>query len=258
MPQQMDILDERDALTMPFIGSIILHGCLGALFFLYWFWTNQRPHDTWGEQKSGGQAYAVSVAHSIPIPQREAPPNPVAHDTDSLVPTAPAEKPKEVKPPPMEPPKDAFQIQEKVKPQKQPPQQQKNYTVPAAPNQVYSQTKQAVSNPMFAPPAGGGQIGIGPNSMLGNRFGVYAQLIRDRLLQNWQTNGLRGQSGPAVVDFHIENGRILDAKVVQSSGNPEIDNSALRAVYASDPLTPYPPALAGNNILAEFTFNVNH
>jgi protein TonB len=256
MPQPVDILDERDPLTVPFIGSIVLHGTIAALLFLYWFWTQQKP-DSMGEQKSGGQAYAVSVAHTIPIPQHDAPPNPVAHDTDSLVPTAPAEK--EVKkepPPPMVPPKDAFEIPDRLKPQKT-PQQQKTYTVPAPPNQVYSQSKQAVSNPMYAPPAGGGQIGIGPNSMLGNRYGAYAQLIRDRLLENWQTNGLHSQGSPAVVDFHVQNGKILDAKIVQSSGNPEIDNSALRAVYASDPLTPFPPGLAGNNILAEFTFNIN-
>ena len=64
------------------------------------------------------------------------------------------------------------------------------------------------------------------------------------------------QTQPAIVDFHILNGKIQDAKIVQSSGNPEIDNTALRAVYASDPLTPYPPQLAGNNILAEFLFDI--
>ena len=127
---------------------------------------NQK-RETFGDPNpSGGPAYAVSPVHTIPIPQREAPPNPVAHDTESLVPTAP-EKEKEVEKKLPEPAKDAFQIPDKPKPQKEQPRPQQKYTPPAPPNQVYSQTKQAVSNPMYAAQAGSGQVGIGPNSVLG-------------------------------------------------------------------------------------------
>jgi protein TonB len=257
MHPTIDILDERDPLTLPFIGSLIVHGCVIAVFFMGWFWLKQKP-DALGEPNpSGGPAYAVSPTKTIPIAQREAPPNPVAHDTESLVPTAPAEKEAEKKQP--EPPKDAFQIPDKLKPQKEQPHPQQKYTPPAPQNQVYSRTPQAVSNPMYAAQAGAGQVGIGPNSVLGNRLGWYAQLIRDRLAQNWQTNGLnaRMQSAPAIVNFHIlRDGSIRDPKIVQSSGNPEIDNTALRAVYASNPLSPLPPQVAENDILAEFTFNL--
>jgi TonB family protein len=257
--QHVDILDQRDPMALPFVGSLIVHGCVIAVFFMSWFWL-QRKADTLGEANpGGGPAYAVSPTRSIPIPQHEAPPNPVAHDTDSLVPTAPPEKEKEVEKKLPEPPKDAFQVQEKPKPQKEQPRPQQKYTVPAPPNQVYSRTPQAVSNPMYAAQAGSGKVGIGPNTVLGTRLGWYAQLIRERLAQNWQTNGLnaRMQSAPVVVDFHImRDGTIRDPRVVESSGNPEIDNSALRAVYASNPLTPLPPQVADNDILAEFTFNL--
>ena len=203
MPQQIDILDERDPLTLPFIGSLVVHGCVIAVFFLGWFWLKQAP-DALGEPNpSGGTAYAVSPTKNIPIPQRDAPPNPVAHDTESPVPSAPAEKEAEKKEP--APTKDAFEIPDRLKPKKEQPQQQQKYTQPAPPNQVYSQQRQAVSSPMFGAQAGAGQVGIGPNSLLGTRLGWYAQLIRDRLAQNWQTNGLntRSQSTPAVVSFHI-------------------------------------------------------
>jgi TonB family protein len=112
---------------------------------------------------------------------------------------------------------------------------------------------------MYAAQAGAGQVGIGPNSLLGNRLGWYAQLVRDRLARNWQTNGLSGrtQTAPAVVSFHIlRDGTIRNPQIVQSSGNPEIDNTALRAVYASSPLNPLPPQISENDILAEFTFNL--
>jgi protein TonB len=257
MPHQLDILDERDPMTLPLIGSLIVHGCVVAMFFLGWFWLKQSA-DILGEPKpSGGQAYAVSPTRTIPIPQRDAPPNPVAHDTESPVPSAPAEKPVEKKEP--LPQKDAFQIPDKIKPQKEQPRPQQKYTPPAPPNQVYSDTRQAVSNPMYGAQTGGGQVGIGPNSPLGNRLGWYAQMIRDRLAQNWQTNGLstRSQAAPAVVSFHIlRDGSIRNPQIVQSSGSPEIDNTALRAVYASNPLNPLPPQIAENDILAEFTFNL--
>jgi outer membrane biosynthesis protein TonB len=54
----------------------------------------------------------------------------------------------------------------------------------------------------------------------------------------------------------MRDGSIRDPKVVQTSGNFEIDNTALRAVYASNPLTPLPPQVAENDILAEFTFTL--
>ena len=97
MQQPMDILDERDPLALPFIGSLIVHGCIFAVFFLGWFWLKQKPDSLGEPNPGGGPAYAVAPVHSIPIPQKDAPPNPVAHDTDSLVPTAP-EKEKEAEP----------------------------------------------------------------------------------------------------------------------------------------------------------------
>jgi protein TonB len=257
MPQPIDILDERDPMALPFIGSLLVHGCVVAVLFLGWFWLKEKPNTLGEPNPAGGPAYAVSPTKSIPIPQKEAPPNPVAHDTESLAPTAPAEKEAEKKQP--EPPKDAFQIPDKIKPQQEQPHPQQKYRAPAPPNQVFSETKQAVSNPMYAAQAGAGQVGIGPNSVLGTRLGWYAQLIRERLAQNWQTNGLNAQSqtAPAIVNFHIlRDGSIRDPKIVQSSGNPEIDNTALRAVYASNPLRPLPPQVAENDILAEFTFNL--
>ena len=258
MPQHMDILDERDPLALPFLGSLIVHGCVIAVFFLGWFWLNEKTETLGDPNPAGGPAYAVSPTKSIPIPQPEAPPNPVAHDTESLVPTAP-EKEKEVEKKQPEPPKDAFEIPDKRKPQKEQPHPQQKYLTPAPPNQVYGQTQQAVSNPMYAAQAGAGQVGVSPNSVLGNRVGWYAQLIRDRLAENWQTNGLnaRMQSTPAVVSFHIlRDGSIRDPRIVQSSGSLEIDNTALRAVYASNPLRPLPPQVTENDILAEFTFNL--
>ena len=61
-------------------------------------------------------------------------------------------------------------------------------------------------------------------------LGWYAELIRQRIAQNWRTNGLdaRSQATPAIVSFTImRDGTIRKSADFQSSGNPTIDNTAL-------------------------------
>ena len=253
----LDILDERDPIAFPFIGALFVHGGAIALMFFGWYWMNAR-HETFGEQNpSGGPAYAVSPVKNIPIPQPEAPPNPVASDTKSLVRTQPS--PQEVQKKLPVPDKNAFEIADRKKRQAERPQHQQQYLQPAPPNQVYSQSRQALSNPMYGGQSGAGQVGIGANSPLGTRLGFYAELVRQRIAQNWNTNGLdaRTQSAPTIVSFYImRDGSIRSPQVVQSSGNPSIDNTALRAVYNSSPLPQLPLQVTDNSISAQFTFNL--
>ena len=257
MSQPIDILDQRDPLLTPFVGAILAHALIAGAIFYGWFWMNRNAETLGDAHPAGGPAYAVSPVHSIPIPQRNAPQNPVANDTQSMVPTAPAKV--EVKQTPPPPTKDAYQIPDKLTYKIDRPQHKQNYTQPAPPNQVYSSTRQAMSNPMYAQQSGGGQVGVGPNSPLGNRYGWYAELIRQRIAQNWRTNGLdsRSQSSPAVVTFTImRDGSIRNPQISQNSGNPTIDNTALRAVYDSNPMPPLPPQITENYISAQFTFNL--
>lgn len=255
MTEHLDILDERDPLGLPFFGAITLHGSVVALLFFGWFWM-QRSHETLGDvNPAGGPAYTVSPVHNIPIPHQEAPPNPVANDTQSTVPVAPAKQEAEKKPPP---PKDALQIPDKLKYDVDRPSH-RQYMQPAPPNQIYSHSPQALSNPMYGMQSGAGQVGIGPNSPLGNRLGWYAERVREAIAEKWATNGLdaRSQSSPAIVSFTImRDGSIRNPRIVQSSGNPSIDNTALRAVYDASPLLQLPPQITENSISAQFTFNL--
>ncbi len=96
-------------------APFLIHGGVVALLFFGWYWMNQR-RDTLGElHPGGGPAYAVSPVHNIPIPQHEAPPNPVANDTESAVPSAPAKQEVEKKLP--VPEKNAFEIPDKTEAQ---------------------------------------------------------------------------------------------------------------------------------------------
>jgi protein TonB len=174
-----------------------------------------------------------------------------------MVPTAPAKQEVEKKQP--LPDKNAVEISDRLKREAERPRQQRHYTPPAPSNQVYSQSRQAVSSPMYGAQSGAGQVGIGPNSPLGNRLGGYAELVRQRIAQNWRTSGLdaRTQATPAIVSFVIlRDGTVRNVQTVQSSGNPTIDDTALRAVYNSNPLPPLPPQVAESSISAQFTFNL--
>lgn len=257
MAEPLDILDQRDPISAPFIGAVLIHGALVAVLFFGWYWMNRNRETLGDANPGGGPAYAVSPVHTIPIPQRDAPPNPVANDTQSMVPTAPAKQDLDKKPPVED--KNAFEIAEKKR-QAQRPTKQQQYLQPTPPNQISSRTRQAVSNPMYAAQSGSGQVGVGPNSPLGTLgLGWYADLIRQRIAQNWNTNGLdsRAQSTPAVVSFWImRDGSIRSPQIVQSSGNPSIDNTALRAVYQSNPLPALPAQVRDSSISAQFTFNL--
>jgi TonB family protein len=60
-----------------------------------------------------------------------------------------------------------------------------------------------------------------------------------------------------MISFTImRDGSIRNPQVVQASGNPSIDNTALRAVYSSSPLPGLPPQVTDNYITAQFTFNL--
>ncbi len=257
MQQTIDILDQRDPIAAPLAGAVLVHAAVVAFLFFGWFWMNRSREALGDPHPAGGPSYAVSAVHSIPIPQRQAAPNPVANDTQSIVPSAPAKQETEKKLP--VPDKTAIEIPDKVRRPAEQPLREQHYIPAANPNQVYSRSRQAVSNPMYAAQSGAGQVGIGLNSPLGNRLGWYAEIVRERIAQNWQTNGLdaRSQAQPAIVSFYIaRDGTIRNPQIVQSSGNPSIDNTALRSVYGASPLPQLPPQVTESSISAQFTFNL--
>lgn len=255
MSERVDILDQRDPLSKPFIAAFLIHA--GVLLALTgaWFWLH-RPKDILGEQNAaGGPAYDVATVSKIPIPQQQAPPNPVAEDTQSTVRSAPSKQELQKNLP--VPDKDAFQLADRKKKLAEEQRRQQQYTTPAPRNQVFSHTAPAVSNPMYGA-SGSGQVGIGPNSPLGTRLGWYAQLVRQAIASQWLTSGLDGSSQrqAAIVSFDIlRDGTVRNVKVVQTSGNFNIDNTAQRAVYQAK-LPPLPGSVTDSSISAQFTFNL--
>jgi TonB family protein len=54
----------------------------------------------------------------------------------------------------------------------------------------------------------------------------------------------------------MRDGTIRNPQIAQSSGNPNIDDTALRAVYDSNPMPALPPQITESYISAQFTFNL--
>src|SRR5438309_7513183 len=126
--QSMDILDERDPVALPFLGSLLIHGGVLALVLFGWYWMN-RHRETFGEvNPAGGPATTVSPVHNIPIPQREATPNPVANDTQSNTPSAAAKQDAIKKEP--APDREAVPIPDRTRREAERPQHQQQYQQP--------------------------------------------------------------------------------------------------------------------------------
>jgi protein TonB len=129
---------------------------------------------------------------------------------------------------------------------------------PPQPNQVFSREAPAAVSPMFQKPGSGG-VGVANNSVFGNRFGAYADLVIQRVTEKWNTSGLAAiHTAPiVVVTFDIlRNGSIRNAQVAQSSGNSALDYSTLRAIMDAAPFPPLPAEAGRNEANVELRFQL--
>ncbi len=105
-----------------------------------------------------------------------------------------------------------------------------------------------------------GSLSLGnPGGGFGQRFPAYVAAVRRRVSSNWLQSTVNPtvQSAPrAVIDFEIlRDGTIVNVQVMQSSGYPSVDASAVRAIEASSPLSPLPGGYSGSNVNVEFWFD---
>ncbi len=263
MAPHIDILDQPEPLGKPLAGSVALHLSVGAALLLS-AWIGRHVPVQWGDINGGGMgSVAVNVVPRIPLPGRTGPINPVANDTESVVPTPPSKakpKPKVEAP---EPNAIAIKSRNAVRkpsraasaPNKFREQQQD------LPNQLYSAAGQAVVSPMYGMTGGGG-VGIGTSSPFGAQFGWYVNLLRDQVARNWRTSDLdpRLRSAPPVwVTFTIRrDGSVApgSVRITQRSGNQALDFSAQRAILDAAPFQALPPQFSRNEVEIEFRFEL--
>ena len=258
MTEHLDILDDQESLRTPLVGSLAAHLGIVALAFAYAAFDGGSHVERWGDPKSlGGGAVGITPVERIPLPSRQGRINPVANDTESQVPSAP------VKPQPKQAVREdpnAIALKSRNSQKKSPSMTTPQKYSPAPPkeHQVYSNTGQAATSPMFSQAPGGGGVGSGSASPFGNRFGYYEQLIRDKVARNWKSQDLDSTvRNPVIVMFDIlRTGSIQNVRVSRSSGNFAADQSAQRAIVMSNPFPPLPAQYERESATIEFVFRL--
>jgi protein TonB len=253
------VIDDREPLGKAFFGSIAAHGSLVAAVFAVGYF---HLTDNWGSPHASSGSVGVSMVKTIPIAQREAPPNPLANDTKETAPqeVTPVAKPVP-KPEVKAPDPKAIALPDRVeKPKKpQPKQMAKALLKPEAyqDNQVYTKSPQAMSSPLYGMRGSGG-IDIGPSSQLGTRFGAYVNEMVLLIQQHWNQAGVTAApSQKCAISFVIaRNGTVSNVQIERASGSYELDSSARRAVLDANPLPSLPAQFSGNEVPVTLWFQL--
>ena len=187
MAAHVDILDEREPLKGSLAGSLALHFSVAAAVMVISMTRGRR--DYWGDATpGGGSSMVVNVVGQVPLPSRGGVVNPVANDTKSEVPEPKPDTVKRTKV--IEPEPDAIPLQSRNAPKKPSRKESSINTYRAKqidrPNQLYSQEGQALVTPMVGM-AGSGGVGVGHGSPLGDRFGYYVDMLKQKVAQKWRT-----------------------------------------------------------------------
>jgi len=252
--------ERRDTLRGPLLVSSILHVVLFVLLVTY---TLIGFHlggggGEWGEGTATRMG-AVSSLPGIPLPTPLVTTHSqVATQNLGLYQTEPKFK---VEPPPDAQPipkfKDAIKPERLERANKRiqkaavtPPPNAVPYGQSGAPTMNYTQVVTA---------AGTGGVALGEGNSFGQRYGWYVASMRARVSANWLLSTISTSvvSAPRVyLTFKISrDGSVRDVDITQSSGVPEVDRSALRAVLASNPLPPLPPEYSGSSVDVQFYFD---
>ena len=260
MAARTDILEYRESLRIPLAGSVLFHALLFGSLLGYAWWEN-RGREPFGSPNPGGGATTITPVSQINLPSVGGIVNPVANDTESRVPLPP----KETKAKEKAPPDDSDAIALKTKRQRKHPSeiaasaQQYRPKDANRPNQVYSSAGQAASTPMFGSTSGGG-IGIGQGGSMGTRFGWYEQMLREKVGSKWRVSDVdpRLQTAPPVIVIFevLRDGSVRNIRLLQRSGNYELDMSAQRAITEASPFQPLPPGYERNSASIEFWFQL--
>jgi periplasmic protein TonB len=264
MSPHIDILDESDSLRKPFFGSAVLHAAVFATVLLSSI-AGAGRRDTWGDPNSlGGGSVAINAVSRIPLPSRSGVVNPVANDTDSRIPQAPAVKEAKPERRPVEEDLDAIPIRGRRSPRRMSDiiGSRQRYRRPEnGSNQLYSSSGQGLVSPMYGQTGSGGGVGVGQGSPFGNRYGYYVDILRQRVAQKWRTSDVDPRmktAPPVIISFSIlRDGSVRDVRILQRSGNGVLDYSAQRAILEASPFPPLPSGFERNDANIEFWFQLS-
>jgi TonB family protein len=250
-----------DSLKKPFVWSLGFHLILFSSLVVSTLFSHRG--DTWGGPGGDG---AVSVGlvgklPAIPLPRPDAiTTSRVVDTTKGLYKSEPQPKPKEIEP-------DTRKIPE-FKKEKMPhyitrPSKVLEDPTPPPPNAIPYGQGGSPSLPYSQFTMGGatqggmGFTGPGGGDFTG-RFPAYVDAVRNRISSNWLQSTVDPSvrwAPRAMYTFQIlHDGTVTNVQMTQSSGNRSVDNSALRAILSSSPVSALPSNYSGNSVTVEFWF----
>ncbi len=224
----------HDRIT-PFVGASLAIHVVASIWYVVAFDREPRPIPM------RPVVHRVNLVEQIPTPKPKAKPPPVVQPKPREKEKAPPKKiPETIRP------QEQKKI-EKVEPKKEP-----------APEKAKAKDKrpEVIDPEPESPPQSSGPVTVEAEDF---PFGYYLSLIQSRVGQYWSPpSGLvgGGEAPQVTVRFEIDrNGKIIDPKVVESSGISFFDLSAMRAVQKAGPFPPLPAGFKESRIGINFIFH---
>lgn len=261
MAASADIFPEAHSSGVSWAGSVVLHAALFALALFGYLIPSGRG-ESWGGTEGGGSAMSATLVTSIPLPNAQPETqNVLANESKGLSQSQPKETPKEEPKAIPIPARDAKLKgqRESSTAKKEPPKQ----VAKAEPENVvpYGQGG-PVSGPYgsFTSGATKGGFGFqGGQGDFGSRFAYYVDIVRRKVSENWlkyEVDQRITDARRVYIDFDVNrSGEPSNIHVVQSSGIPSLDQSAVRALQRIDTFGPLPAGYSGNYVSVEFWFD---
>jgi protein TonB len=248
------------------IISAVFHGALAAAMLVSTIISGHG--ETWSGSEGGGAVTVglVGSVPAVPLPKPDAiTENRVVDESKGLYKEEP--KPKSVTPPPSAEAIPEFKREKTptIVPSK-PSKVLENPNIPPPTNAVPYGGGGAPALPYssnFSAAGGAANGGLGMTGSGGGDFGSkyswFVDAVRNHISSNW----LQSMVDPSVrfapratVTFQIlRDGSIVNIQITHSSGNTSVDNSAVRAILSSSPVTKLPNDYSGQVVNVEFWFD---
>ncbi len=266
----------REGLRGSLVASVLFHLGLGAAVVVYSI-VGFRHNLGWGNKWAKGSAVHVNMVSTLPgIPL----PHPMLQTPNTLHTENPGLY--EAQPEPLTPPPpNAVEIPRFKNLQKLlPPVRTKQPTPVVLPPQRRLLVNKRIQKQILVPPPNAIPTGASGNPAMnfgqivnsngqgvlvfqggnfGELYGWYVEAVKNRISSNWLLSIINPEILSArrvYVEFTVlRDGTITNVSLTQSSGIPEVDRSALRAVYASSPLAALPASYRGKDIRVDFYFD---
>jgi TonB family protein len=250
------------SLKKPLLWSAAFHAALFGSLTVSTIYSHRG--DMWGSAGGDG-AVSVGLVARVPgvtLPRPEAVTQSQVVDTSKgLYKSEPAPKPKPIEPGVQKIPEFKKEKAPHIvsRPSKvfedktPPPTNAVPYGGGGAPALPYS------SFAMNGPSQGGmGFSGPGGGDFSG-RFPSYVDAVRNRISSNWLQSTVDASvrwAPRAEFTFQVmRDGTVINIQMTQSSSNRAVDNSMLRAIQSSNPLSPLPSSYPGTSVTVTFYFD---